>query len=212
MFEEVRLRPYGWLMIPVAATIFAVAWPASAKGPGEAWVSGPGLDGEVVVGFATTPDIAEFVEGTRVWTAPFGRTEVTTEAPTNTLGPRYLVTYVMGARRGDVDLVQHVYPYATGGPVVYTPAGQRLWDNQRTTGGWFRASHRLTRAFLALGLPSTAAGTELLPATGQAVETKHTPGLPRVGWLAAGLGLLVFLASFGTTARVLIRRQSAEAP
>ena len=50
-------------------------------------------------------------------------------------------------------LTQAVYPYAEGGPVTYTEAGQDFFEVERTRGGWSRAPEELTRLLTSQGLP-----------------------------------------------------------
>ena len=52
-------------------------------------------------------------------------------------------------------VVQDIYPYAPGGPLLHTPAGQKVFD-QTTAGGWYRAAPRLVDLLQSAGVPSLA--------------------------------------------------------
>src|SRR6266516_4633684 len=84
--------------------------------------------------------------------------------PRDSLGPRYSFVYVdpcCGNR-----ITQYVYPFAVGGPVVFTPRGQRSAAFQMYftdefpsfLAGWSRApSPTLTRTLVGLGVPRPVA-------------------------------------------------------
>ena len=78
--------------------------------------------------------------------------------PSGELGPRYDVSYVVPGPSTDT-LRQQLYPYASGGPVTYMEPGQEFWSDQRTHGGWLRASAGLKSMLVQAGLPRTAPGT-----------------------------------------------------
>lgn len=63
-------------------------------------------------------------------------------APTSSLGSGFTLTWTFG---GQDEVVQELYPYATGGPLVHTEPGQLFSETPRAEvrGGWFRADPQL---------------------------------------------------------------------
>jgi hypothetical protein len=134
----------------------AIAVSASAKVDiAKATISGPGLAEKVRIEASDTRglwesgiDVAGGLEDARA-----DSVEELGLTPAD-LGPRYLVTY----RFFREDRVrQDLYPYAKGGPVTYTPAGQRVAEGQPWGGvvsaGWYRSSHRFFQYLVDQGLP-----------------------------------------------------------
>ena len=133
---------------------------ALAKGPTEAVVSGPGLREPLRLtwpsdGRSGSP-MEVLVNGGGFFQVAAGgqSNRILRRSPTARLGRRYLVRYLFPRPSGPGDWVrQELYPFAKGGPVTYTPPRQRMYGASRTRGGWFRATPRLTRVLLAVGLP-----------------------------------------------------------
>ena len=161
------------LVLLLTALALVPASSASAKGPDQAIVTGPGLedqDGRIV--FASsggdpsggTPFMA-FVESGGFFQQTFGQSHdpTTPTRPKGDLGPRYEVVYrVPGPNGGTAMLQQSVYPFATGGSVTYMTPGQPFFDGQQLThGGWFAGSPALKATLVAAGLPESApSGTD----------------------------------------------------
>jgi len=149
----------------IAATVAAPA--ALSKGPSEAAVSGPGLDGTITIsGFgepgSPTP-LGTLVDSGGFFPAVFARTPdpMLASSPADTLGPRYTVRYTLpGPTERPATIVQQLYPYATPAPVTYTAPGQPYWKGQRSHGGWYQGSAALKRALVGAGLPAKAPGTD----------------------------------------------------
>ena len=155
------------LVLLTAAVALVAASGASAKGPDQAIVTGPGLedqDGRIV--FASgggdpgggTPFMA-FVESGGFFQQTFGQSPDPTSKtrPKGDLGPRYDVVYrVPGPNGGTSTLNQSVYPYASIGSVTYMPPGQSFFDGQKTHGGWFAGSPTLKATLVSAGLPESA--------------------------------------------------------
>src|SRR4029453_17849181 len=76
--------------------------------------------------------------------------------PSVTLGPCYVVRYVMPGPGAASVLQQDLYPYANPYPMSYTKPGQVFWDGQRTFGGWYQSSPELKQTLAAVGLPAHA--------------------------------------------------------
>jgi hypothetical protein len=190
----------------------AVALPAQAKIEGTAFVSGPGLpgggagagggsgggsirmDGSDGNGY---PIISGLVEPDRFLTSK----------PTGDLGPRYQARLLITTPNRQPDVVQHLYPFAEGGPVLYTPPGQDfiMAPSGQATGGWYRMPSELLRELRDRGLPETAPVAPN-PADGPAVAQPTTPGPAPIVWgLVLITGLLVAGALVGRR-RAAVRR------
>jgi hypothetical protein len=168
----------------IAAAV-ALATPALAKGPSQARITGPGLVHAIVVSGGGEPGLpgklGSLAEQTSLFTVLFGAdggvpapARLRTPPPNAYLGPQYTVIYTVpgvtpqpGQQFGRIR--QNVYPHALGGPVIYTPPGQRGFGQPLQATGWFRGSPQLARTLAQLGVPPGA----------QAVQQTHLP-LPRI--------------------------------
>ena len=155
------------LVLLTAAVALVAASGASAKGPDQAIVTGPGLedqDGRIV--FASGGGdpgggtrFMAFVESGGFFQQTFGQSPDPTSKtrPKGDLGPRYDVVYrVPGPNGGTATLHQSVYPFASIGSVTYMPPGQSFFDGQKTHGGWFAGSPTLKETLVSAGLPESA--------------------------------------------------------
>jgi hypothetical protein len=148
----------------VSAALVALALPAlaAAKGPVSASISGPALDGPLVVdGNGEMPGTAlgTLANASGFFPQMFGQTPDPTLAarPSRALGPRYKVVYIVpGPNHTQSRVVQFVYPYAKPFAVTYMRPGQPFWDVETTHGGWYRARAGLKRMLIRAGLPATA--------------------------------------------------------
>ena len=154
------------LLISLVALAYAPA--ATAKGPGEATIAGPGLDDSIVLRGNAEGDpgspFGVFVDGTGFFPAVFERTPnpMLKTPRKRSLGPRYTVVYSLpGGDRGTSTVRQDLYPYAAGGPVTYTPPGQEIFGGEVTTrGGWYAAPASFRQTLVSLGLPQTRPPSE----------------------------------------------------
>jgi hypothetical protein len=183
----------------VGVLFLAVATPAAAKAMiAEAHISGPGLGGGGLrISAPATEglwesgiDVAGGLDDARAGSiADLGLTA-------GELGPRYVVSYRfdVGPSRPAEVVRQELYPYAKGGPVTYTPPGQRLAEGQPWGGaisaGWYQSSLGFFHYLVDQGLPETnpvaaAADRESAPDTASAARS--TPW----GWIALALAGLV---------------------
>jgi MYXO-CTERM domain-containing protein len=194
-------------LLLTGACVAALALPltAAAKGPSTARISGPGLDSPLTVSGnaegGTGPLAMLTMEGGFFQTT-FGQTPDSRlpGKPSGDLGPRYTVDYtVPGPMSVSDHITQDLYPYARGGPVTYTPHGQRFFGTEKTIGGWYRASAELKRMLVERGLPRSAA-----PAKTVGGISVGDPG-PLAGIVAAAL----LLAAAGA---LLLRRQRRPTP
>jgi len=195
------------MILVVIGVVVAFGGTAHAKGPSGAEITGEGIATPIAVG-------AEFVhtnlvEETGLYAAVFGQepSAMLAVAPSGELGPRFTIAWSLPWSDGGpttVDRIdQDLYPYADGGPVVYTAPGQAFYGSERTRGGWFRAPATLVARLQTLGVPERVAIA--LPApratTAPRAEGTANAGLPLLP-IGASLGL-VFVA----TASVLILRR-----
>jgi hypothetical protein len=125
------------------------------------------------------------------------------------LSPAYEVTYFNNCCA--VAVHQALYPYAGGGPLVYTPPGQRMafsrvfgrfWGGG-VPSGWARARDALLNLLVSLGLPATApVPGPLLPR-----PASHPP----VPWAPIGLAALVVLLVVAVAVRHRLRSHTRRA-
>ncbi|HET6770101.1 MAG TPA: hypothetical protein VFH75_00500 [Actinomycetota bacterium] len=134
----------------IVAGLMMITAPAQAKFNIRLVVSGPGLAGPIEL-FNAGMDIG------CVFSRPCN---LASRAPARPLGPRYEVIESLEghhARGRMMDRIVHdLYPYAPGGPRVFTAPGQTWhdWNRKRhIPGGWTRAGHDLFDALTAAGLP-----------------------------------------------------------
>jgi hypothetical protein len=204
------------------AAALTLATPALAKGPTQARITGPGLAHAIVVsGHGEATDSASTL-GTLAWQTglfavlfgPSGDIPAPARlaaAPrAGTLGPRYALSYTVpgvtpsppSAMAGHIR--QYLYPWAAGGPVIYTPPGQQGFNGGTVqAAGWFRGRPPLARVLAQAGLPSRpralAAQARLSAAAG--------PGTP--AWLIALAAVLAVAALSG--AALWLRRRKPPA-
>jgi hypothetical protein len=198
----------------IAAAV-ALATPALAKGPSQARITGPGLVHAIVISGGGEPGLpgklASLAEQTSLFTVLFGAdggvpapARLRTPPPNAYLGPQYTVIYTVpgvtpqpGQQFGRIR--QNVYPHALGGPVIYTPPGQRGFGQPLQATGWFRGSPQLTRTLAQLGVPpglQAVQQTHLPPAAHPAAA--HQSGSQTHGWLIASTAAAAAAALAGT--------------
>jgi hypothetical protein len=194
------MRARALFAATVGALLLAVATPAAAKVMiAEAHMSGPGLGrgGLHISGPATEGmwdsgiDVAGGLDDRRLDTV----VELGLTAPG--LGPKYVVTYRFDDGSTAAEIVrQDLYPYAKGGPVTYTPPGQRIAEGLPWGGavsaGWYQSSPEFFHYLVDQGLPETspvvAADRE------SASDTVPAAGPTPSGWIALALAGLVALS------------------
>ena len=187
------------LVATAAVAACATAGPAAAKGAESATLTGPGLDDGITFTGTGEPGsgtkLGRLAGASGIYPALFGEPHGRFESrPKGDLGPRYTLSFTMPGPDGAADTVrQHVYPYAEGGAVTFTPAGQPFFGN-RSLGGWYRADE-LREVLVSAGLPKMSEGID--------------DGAP-AGEIALGpLWLLAALAVAGLGAAAVVRRQGA---
>ena len=149
------------LLIALAGllTVACLTPVASAKGPSEASIDGPGLSEAVpLTGGEGTGSLGAFLQSGGFFAAVFRREldPMQDTRPKGELGPKYVVTYVMPGPNNEEDvLLQDVYPYATPEPVTYMEPGQRFYTTEETRGGWFVGLHGMKETLVEAGLPES---------------------------------------------------------
>jgi hypothetical protein len=149
------------VVAPALAGALVLAGVAAAKGPESASITGTGVNSLAVHGQGEmgpgTP-LGTLVDLGGYFPQMFGQVpDPTLKAqPKGTLGPRYVVTYVVPGPNGIKSrVVQELYPYAKPVPLTHMKR-QVFWNSQTTHGGWFRATAALKRALVRAGLPASA--------------------------------------------------------
>ncbi|MEU7894322.1 hypothetical protein AB0B45_15870 [Nonomuraea sp. NPDC049152] len=130
------------------------AMPAWAKGVDRGIVTGPGLAGPLRIGpddERTSASLDLIREGSGVNVALIAELpgDFRPDPPPGDLGPRYRLAWHLP--EDDSEVVQDLYPYAAGAPVVHTPAQKHV---VRT--GWRQAPAFLKDALVGIGLPRDA--------------------------------------------------------
>jgi hypothetical protein len=154
-------------LLTTGLTALVLAATAGAKGPVAATIDGPGTGGGISLGGNGEPGsgapLGNLSDQAGLFAAAFGQTPnpMLAERPKGNLGPRYEITYRLPGPNGDESTIrQDAYPYAQGGPVMYTAPGQRFFGTRSTLGGWYRASPELKATLVRAGLPESAPSAE----------------------------------------------------
>jgi hypothetical protein len=197
-------------MLPLAAVatlalIFAAA--ATAKGPSEAKIEGPGISKIELKGDGETPTSAlgEFAQSTGFFATMFGQSpDPRLHAKPSHLGPKFTVTYTVPGPENTRDTIhQDLYPYAGGGPVTYMKPGQLFFGREHAVGGWYQSTSSLKTLLVAHGLPARA--TAIKPASGFPATA-----VAIAGGVVGGLALLGAVFGRSTIARWRPRRSTSD--
>lgn len=160
----------GFLLVVSVAVALAV--PAHAAGAEAAVLTGSGLDEPVDL--LTHESGFELAAITGAWFNSWAEdvTPLLDEPPTDQLGPRFTLTWVM---RGPPHLppeersvIQYVYPYAEGGAVLQTPPGQGIWEGAV---GWYVAPERFRALLISVGVGDLDDGQWMWPVIVAALVT-----------------------------------------
>jgi len=206
------------MRIPVAlgvvVAILLVPATAHAKGPDAATIEGAGLAAPIAVdGNHGGSSFTDLREETGFMPAAFRETPdpMMRTAPTTELGPKLVITWRVPAEGGAAGSIrQDVYPYADGGPLVYTEPGQTFLHTEHTYGGWYRAVPALTASLRRLGVPAPAASQTPTTVAKQAPPPDSTWTGPLLVALAIAVGAGA-LVTIGLTAIARRRRRVAPA-
>jgi hypothetical protein len=201
-----KLVTVGGLAVAVSLPLALVtATPALAKGATKAMITGPGLAHPIVVADAGEPgqngNLATLAEQSGLFTVLFGpgmngsATTLRSSPPQTALGPQYTVTYTVpgvdpqpGEKYGRIR--QNLYPYATGGPLTYTPPGQHGFGRELQATGWLRAGPGLLRTLAQLGVPQKSTTRPARPVSGPRLARTGPHGSPGAAIAAAIVAIL----------------------
>src|SRR6266568_4809247 len=208
------------------AAAMTLATPALAKGPSQARITGRWLVHTIVISGDGEPGqqsrLASLAQQTDLFNVLFGAgagagvpppARLRPAPPKASLGPRYTVIYTVpgvdprpGEQFGRVRQV--LYPYAAGGPVIYTPPGQRGFGQALQAAGWLRGSAQLTHTLTQLGVPPRPGAQ---PAQQTHLPTAHPAaaqpaGSRTPGWLIASAAAIAAAALAGIMLRLHHRR------
>lgn len=177
-----KLAAIGGLAVGASLVLVLVtATPALAKGATKAVITGPRLAHPIVVADGGEPgqagNLATLEEQSGLFSVLFGpgttgSTTALHSPPRQTaLGPQYTITFTVpgvdpqpGEKYGRIR--QQLYPYATGGPLTYTPQGQHGFGQKLQATGWQRATPGLRRTLTQLGVPRDSTTQPVRPASG----------------------------------------------
>jgi hypothetical protein len=209
------MKPRAVIVAALAAVLFALPVAATAKGglPTAATIHGQDLAAPITLRGNAEPysgtDLAILVQHGGLFAAMFQpEAGPVPNRPSSDLGARYTVTYLIPlAAGGPAKLRQDLYPYAAGGPVTYTPAGQLGFGSRLVQAGWWQATPGFRVSLISLGLPDR-------PARGAPTPEPARPPVstPRAtsaaGWWIAG-GTIAGVLLLGTGTLLLRRRPRA---
>jgi hypothetical protein len=184
------------ILTTAVAAVLVLALPAHAKVAGNAFISGPGIGGGT--GDGTIRMGGTDGSGYPVMSGLLDPARSLIAKPTGALGPRYEVRFVIELPRGEPPIIQHLYPYAKGGPVLYTPPGQE-WIGSATgqaPDGWFAAGPKLIAELQKRGLPERSP-VPVGEAADQPVPTPAAGPSPVLWILGIAAALLAAAAAAG---------------
>jgi len=220
------MKPRVLAVAALAALLLAVPTAAQAKGATAATIDGGGPGGlpggPITLGGDGEPgsgtDLGMLAQGSGLYTVVFGDDPgaVLKAAPTDRLGPRYTITWIFPDPNGGKDqkVRQRVYPYAAGGPVTFTPAGQPVLDTT-TSGGWYQGFDGFRAQLIELGLPNrdplTSATPTPSPAPASPEPAPATPASPPPAWPRLAAVVAGFLLLAAGAALALRRHHAREA-
>jgi hypothetical protein len=145
------------ILTVVAATLVAFGSPAEAKGVSKVTITGVGLERAIVVGgdgLSRILGASEFIVAMDGGDADRVALRSAPDPTQSHLGPRLRLTWSVEWYQTQ-HLIQDLYLYPDGGPLLHTPPGQPFFD-QTTEGAWHRGSPRLVNVLQAVGVPSQA--------------------------------------------------------
>jgi hypothetical protein len=148
----------------LALAVVLIPAEADAKGVTTATISGPGLRAPIRLGqIATSSDpnaaspLTALANKSGLYATIFAQRPdpLTTIRPAGPLGSRYVAVYHFDApAQPQATIRQDLYPFASGGPLSYTPPGQRIFRTQTSHRGWYHASTDLKDLLVSAGVPT----------------------------------------------------------
>ncbi len=220
------MKPRALVVLALAVLLLVVPTAAQAKGATAATIDGGGpgglpggpitLRGGGEPGSST--DLGMLAQGTGLYAAVFDPVSggVVKAAPTDRLGPSYTITWTFPDPAGGKDrkLRQRVWPYAAGGPVSFTPAGQAVLDTT-SIGGWYQGFDGLRVQLIELGLPDRKPLAPAVAATPAAPALTSPQSAPATAQSGAWPGVAASVAGFlvlAAAAAVFLRRRLGHGP
>jgi hypothetical protein len=199
----------AFTVVLVLALMLSGTW-ALAKGADRVAISGPGLARPIDVTPADEQTMATF-SLLQIYSAidtvliPELPGDLAAAPPAGDLGPKYRLTWHLpSGGPTDNTVVQDLYPYATGAPLLYTPPQANV---VRT--GWHVSADLLRDMLISLGLPPSA--RQPPPSVASEPPPPDTPaatdstGLPVV--VAAAVAGVAVAALVGGAALIAARRR-----
>jgi hypothetical protein len=206
----------------------AVAGPAAAKGGpmGVSVAQGGGVPVELADQDGSASELAfmnSLAEDVGLYQALRVDGAVVAQPPTDELGPSLTIVWEMyDSTPGDGDapqIVQTLFPLASGGPVVHTSAGQVFFGGEETPGGWLRAPEQVvftleTAGVVAADPPSSGF---VLPPPDEPATEPPAPDAPSAApggdpwWQGApgrlGIAVVAAFAAAGVSLAAVSRRR-----
>jgi hypothetical protein len=206
------------VMAGTLVALLALALPAQAKGAGGeisitksggGGTGGPGggSGGGGGTGGGGNLNLPITISGEQsfMWFDATGMGQTKFGPPDVQLGPAYDVIATLDCGKGPGVIRQKLYPYADGGPQVYTPGGQTYCGEMPLRAGWWAAPQDLLTVLEQNGLEPRA---ELEPAAPGAAGRRTTAASSSSPVVPIGAAVAVLLAMLVTGA-VIHRRRSA---
>jgi hypothetical protein len=197
-------------LLPMAGALImgvAVAGPVSAKAYiAEATISGPGLGAGMTIEAPYTDGLWEsgIDVGGGLDDARADSIAALRLTPAE-LGPRYAAIYRfdVGPANPDDPIRQDLYPYAKGGPVTYTPPGQRLTGELgiRIVAGWYQSSLGFFHYLVDHGLPERNLVTPVASRESGSYTAPGAPTTPLAGIVLTLTGVTALLLMAPTVRR-----------
>lgn len=200
------MRTHRTLAVLVSLFVLACLEAPSAMAKGEnahVVIAGPGLPGGAIE--LRGDDAIRWFQGSGVGQIMFNGPNINgTIRPNADLGPAYLVSLTLGGPECPSVMTQTLYPYAPGGPQIFTPAASGDTCFEQRVGGWWSGPTSMLGWLNRLGVPAdpARAGADPQP-TAAGVAASIDAGDPPVG-LVAGFGLVAIALAVGALTR---RRQ-----
>ena len=201
------------LALPVLfAVLLGATSPASAKGPTEAVITGPGIDEPIdlradlhdATFWSVTEDLGYFAV-----VGPGFSPRPSLARPTGELGPRYELAWqvMTGPATSTLDVTLVLYPWAEGGGRIFVPAGQEPMMGGVTEATWYDLPTSVLPLLETVGFPDRATAFAAVepPAVGPPAHlVASTGGTDGVSWLVP---LAALLALVGGGAWLLVHRR-----
>ena len=188
------LRSGAVAVVVAAIALLAFAGPADAKGADSVTIEGLGIDEPIELVGSDTATLVKLMEYSGLWYAT-GDLPLRTNEPSRTLGPVYILSWLVGEVENQRTIRQFLYLDAERGSVIHTPPKQGLAVWGPGVEGWFAAPDGLEDTLTSLGVPGLANSESAdLAASTAGLSTVLGYALWAVA-IAAGLAVALFAAS-----------------